>query len=129
MKIIAAKTIAAYVAKTPAPARATLKKLLATIRSSVPAGTLETISYGIPMFKLNGMLVGCAAFTDHCSFFPCSSGLVKKFAARLKPYATAKGTVRFPKDKPLPAALIKAMVRARVAENKKKRSVENAKMR
>jgi uncharacterized protein YdhG (YjbR/CyaY superfamily) len=129
MKITSAKTISGYVAKTPEPARTTLKKILAVIRSNVPSQTVETISYGIPMFKLNGMLVGCAAFTEHCSLFPCNAGLIKKFAAELKPYATAKGTIRFPKDKPLPTALIKKLVKTRVTENKNELNVKRKKSR
>jgi uncharacterized protein YdhG (YjbR/CyaY superfamily) len=90
----------------------------AVIRSVVPKETTEVISYGIPMFKFNGMRVGYAAFKHHCSLFPTGSG-VEQFAKELKGYSTNKGTIRFPADKPLPDALLKKIVRARVKENRK----------
>ncbi len=87
------------------------------IRSVVPAETTEVISYGIPMFKYKGMLVGYAAFKSHCSLFPTGSGVIKKFEKELKNFPTSKGTIRFPVDKPLPAMLLKKIVKVRVAEN------------
>jgi uncharacterized protein YdhG (YjbR/CyaY superfamily) len=85
----------------------------------VPAETTEVISYGIPMFKYKGMLVGYAAFKSHCSLFPTGSGAIKKFEKELKDFPTSKGTIRFPVDKPLAAALLKKIVKTRVAENEK----------
>jgi uncharacterized protein YdhG (YjbR/CyaY superfamily) len=79
--------------------------------------TTEVISYRIPMFKYKGMLVGYAAFAKHCSLFPTGSGVIEKFAKELKPYRTSRGTIQFPSDKPLPDALVKKIVRARVREN------------
>jgi uncharacterized protein YdhG (YjbR/CyaY superfamily) len=90
------------------------------IRSIVPAETTEKISYGMPTFHYNGALVGFAAFAKHCSFFPYSAALIKEFAADLQNYSTAKGTIRFPVDSPLPAALVKKIVKARIAQNTKK---------
>jgi uncharacterized protein YdhG (YjbR/CyaY superfamily) len=87
------------------------------IRSVVPKEATEVISYDIPMFKYNGMLVGYAAFKDHCSLFPTGSG-VERFAKELKGYSTNKGTIRFAADSPLPDALLKKIVRARVKENR-----------
>ena len=112
-----AKTVDEYLAGIPEPARSTLTHVRAVIRSVVPAETTEVISYGIPMFKYNGMLVGYGAFKNHCSLFPTGSG-VERFAKELKGYSTDKGTIRFPADQPLPDSLIKKIVRARVAENK-----------
>ncbi len=75
----APKTVDEYLASTPEPARTTLKHIRAVIRSVVPAETTEVISYGIPMFKFNGMLVGYAAFKNHCSLFPTGSGVLDQF--------------------------------------------------
>jgi len=115
----AAKSVDEYLAGVPEPARGTLKHIRTVIRSVVPAETTEVISYRIPMFKYNGMLVGYAAFKNHCSLFPTGSGVLDQFEKELKGYRTSKGTIQFPSDKPLPDALVKKIVRARVAENKK----------
>ena len=110
----------AYLARVPEPARSTLEKLRATIRSVVPAETTEAISYGIPAFRYNGGLVAYAAFKNHCSFFPMQASLIDTMKEELKGFRTSKGTLQFPSDKPLPAALVKKMVKARVSENKQK---------
>jgi uncharacterized protein YdhG (YjbR/CyaY superfamily) len=115
---VAAKTVNDYLAGTPEPARSTLKHIRAVIRSVVPAETTEVISYGMPMFKYNGMLVGYAAFKNHCSLFPTGSGVIERFKKELKDYPTSRGTIQFPSDKPLPDALVKKIVKARVTENK-----------
>jgi uncharacterized protein YdhG (YjbR/CyaY superfamily) len=114
----AAKTVDEYLANTPEPARTTLKHIRAVIKSIVPKDTTEVISYRIPMFKYKGMLVGYAAFAKHCSLFPTGSGVIEKFAKDLKYYRTSRGTIQFPSDKPLPDALLKKIVRARVKENR-----------
>ena len=114
----AAKTVDEYLAGLPEPAHSTLTHVRAVIRSVVPKDTTEVISYGIPMFKFNGMLVGYAAFAKHCSLFPTGSGVIEQFAKELKGYRTSKGTIQFPSDKPLPDALIKKIVKAKVKENK-----------
>ena len=110
-----------YLAKVPEPARTTLQKVRAAIRSATPKGATEAISYGMPAFKYKGMLVAYAAFANHCSFFPASGDLLKEFAEQLKDYPCSKGTIRFAMDKPLPAALIKKIVKARVAKNEAKK--------
>ena len=111
------KTVDAYLAGIPEPACSTLKHIRAVIQSLVPPETTEVISYGIPMFKYRGMLVGYAAFKDHCSLFPRGSG-VERFSKELRDYSTNKGTIRFPSDRPLPDSLLKKIVRARIAENR-----------
>ncbi len=113
-----ANSVDEYLARVPEPARGTLKKIRAIIRSVEPAEAIEAISYGIPSFKYKGWLVGDAAFANHCSFFP--GALPGKLANELKRFPTSKGTIRFPVDKCLPAALVKKLVRARVAANKLK---------
>jgi uncharacterized protein YdhG (YjbR/CyaY superfamily) len=113
----AAKTVDAYLANVPEPARSALLHIRAVIQSVVPKDTTEVIAYGIPVFKFRGMLVGYAAFKAHCSLFP-GSGVIEKFAKELKAYSTNKGTIRFPAEQPLPDSLLKKIVRARVAENR-----------
>jgi uncharacterized protein YdhG (YjbR/CyaY superfamily) len=116
----AAKTVSEYLARVPQPARSTLQKVRAAIRSAVPPGTTEIISYGIPAFKYKGPLVWYAAFAKHCSFFP-TSRVIEALKNELKGFASSKGTIQFPVDKPLPAALVKKMVKARMADQKEKK--------
>ena len=91
----------------PEPARSTLLKMRAMIRAAAGPEATETISYGMPSFRYKGALVGYAAFAKHCSFFPMNSSLIEQFGEELAGYSTAKGTIRFPLDKPLPAPLVK----------------------
>ena len=115
----APKNVDEYLARVPEPARTTLNKVRAAIRSAVPPEATETISYGLPAFKYKGVLVWFAAFSDHCSLFPTAS-IVEAFKNELKGFSTSKGTIHFPTDKPLPTALVKKMVKARVAQNENK---------
>lgn len=110
----------AYLARVPEPARTTLQKLRATIRSAAPAEAVEAISYGMPAFRYKGALVAYAAFKNHCSFFPMQASLIDAMKDELKAYRTAKGTLQFPLDKPLPATLVRKMVKVRVKENEAK---------
>lgn len=119
-KASTASDVDAYLAKVPEPARATLEKVRATIRSVVPPETTEGLSYGMPAFRYKGALVAYAAFKNHCSFFPMQSSLTDEMMDELKKYRTSKGTLQFPLDKPLPVALVKKMVKARIAENERK---------
>jgi uncharacterized protein YdhG (YjbR/CyaY superfamily) len=116
----APKNVDEYVAGVPEPARSALSKLRAAIRSAVPAEATETISYKIPAFRHNKILVWFAAFSDHCSLFP-TAAVIEAFQGELKGFSTSKGTVHFPTDKPLPTALIKKMVKKRVAQSKSKK--------
>ena len=118
----APKTTDEYLARVPVPARTTLNKLRAMIRAAAPSETTEAISYGMPAFKYKGSLVWFAAFANHCSFFPGTSSLLPAFKKELKDFEISKGTIRFPVDKPLPAALVKRLVKARVAQNDQKKS-------
>ena len=113
-----AKTVEEYLANTPEPARTTLRHIRGVIRSVVPKDATEGISYGMPMFRYNGMLVAYAAFKNHCSLFPTGSGVLDQFEEELKGYRTSKGTIQFPSDRPLPDALVKKIVRGRVKENR-----------
>ena len=105
-----------YLAVVSPEARATLEKLRQTIKAVVP-NAVEVISYQVPTFKLDGrMLVSYAAFKNHCSFFP-GAAPIKAHQDELKSYQTSKGTIRFATGKPLPAALVKKLVRTRIKEN------------
>jgi len=116
----APKNVDEYLADVPEPARSTLNKMRAAIRSAVPPEATETISYGMPAFKHKGVLVWFAAFSNHCSFFPTAS-VIEAFQNELKGFSTSKGTIHFPVDEPLPAALVKKIVKARLAEKARKK--------
>ncbi len=106
-------TIDAYLAELPADQRAALERLRGVIRRIAPSAE-ECISYQVPAFRLEGrMLVWFAAAKSHCSFFP--GAVVAEFAEELAGYDTSKGTVRFQPDRPLPVALVRKLVRARLA--------------
>ena len=117
---VAAKSVDEYLAGVPEPARSTLNRIRAAIRSAVPPDATEAISYGIPAFKHKGVLLWYAAFSSHCSLFPGAS-VIKAFKNELKDFKLSKGTIRFPVDKPLPPALVGKMVKARIAEKEQKK--------
>ena len=110
------KTIDDYLEGLPADKRATLEKLRKTIRAAAPKAE-ECVSYQIPAFRQNGMLVGFGATANHCAFFLFNSTTVATYKADLKGYDTSKGTIRFLPEKPLPKALVRKLVKARLAEN------------
>jgi uncharacterized protein YdhG (YjbR/CyaY superfamily) len=116
----APKDVDEYLARVPEPARSTLKKLREMIRSAAPSEATEVIGYRIPIVKYKGMLVGYAAFSKHCSLFPMSYAVIRKFKKELKGFPISKGTIRFPLEKPPTAALVKKLVRARVMEKDEK---------
>ncbi len=110
-----AKNVDEYLAAVPKEARTVLEKLRRTIKAAAPMAA-EVISYQMPMYKHHGMVIGFAAFKDHCSIFP-GSAVMDAHKEELKRYSTSKGTIRFPVNKPLPATLVKKLVRARIKEN------------
>lgn len=112
----APKSVEEYIALAPESARVVFQKLRETVRSAVPADAAETISYGIPAFKQKRVLVWLGAFADHCSLFP-TAAVIEQFKSELAGFSTSKGTIHFPLDKPLPIALIKKIVKARVAQD------------
>ena len=111
----AAKDVDAYLLQQPGPTRMMLEGLRQTIKEAAPEAT-EMISYMMPAFKFHGMLVYFAGYKNHIGFYPTSSA-IKAFHKELSAYAGAKGTVRFPLDKPLPLKLIKKIVKFRAKEN------------
>ena len=118
MKSGTAKNIDEYIDRYPKDVQAKLRKIRSTIRKAAPDAT-EAISYQIPTFKLGGNLIHFAAFPNHISLFPTSSG-VAKFQKELAGYETSKGTIQFPLDRPIPYGLITRITRFRVKENSEK---------
>jgi uncharacterized protein YdhG (YjbR/CyaY superfamily) len=111
------KTIDDYLAPLSPDKRAALQKLRKAIKAAAPRAE-EYISYQLPAFRLDGkMLVAFGARSNHCAFYPMSGSTVKAYKRELKNYETSKGTIRFQPKDPLPAALIRKLVKARIAEN------------
>jgi uncharacterized protein YdhG (YjbR/CyaY superfamily) len=111
------QTIDEYLAAVSDDQRAALEVLRETIRAAAP-GAEECISYQLPAFRLHGrLLVGFGATTKHCALYLMSSSTMKAHEDELRGYDTSKGTIRFQPDKPLPAALVRRLVEARIAEN------------
>jgi len=109
------RTPADYLAAVSREKRTALEKLRKNIKAAAP-GAEECISYGLPAFRLNGkLLVAYGAAAKHCAFYPGS--VVQAFKEELKDYDVTKGTIRFPADKPLPAGLVRKLVKARMAKN------------
>jgi Uncharacterized conserved protein len=105
-----------YFAALPPPVRKRMKEIRDMVRDIAP-DTVEVFSYGIPGFKLDGKpLVWYAAFAHHTSLYPMTASIRKAHASALKDYKMSTGTVQFPLDKPLPTALVKRLIKARLAE-------------
>src|SRR6266545_1330883 len=110
------RTIDEYLAALSADKRAALEKLRKNIRAAAPKAE-ECIRYGIAAFRQHGILVGFGATAKHCAFYLMSATTVEAHKEELKDYDTSKGTIRFQPDDPLPAALVRKLVKARIAEN------------
>src|SRR6266404_1937952 len=110
-----ARNVDEYLARVPKEARSTLEQLRQTIKAAAPMAA-EVISYQMPMYKHHGMVIGFAAFKDHCSIFP-GSAVMEAHKEELKRYSTSKGTIRFAVNHPLPATLVKKLVQTRIKEN------------
>ena len=117
-------TIDDYLARLPADQRLALEDLRREIHAAAPGAT-ECISYGMPGFRLDGVLVWMGAAKRHCAFYP--SGLVEAFKDKLAGYDTSKGAIRFQPDKPLPTTLIHEIVARRVAEDLEKSAARKSK--
>ena len=116
------KTIDDYLAVVSHDQRAALEKLRKTIQTTAPKAE-ECISYGLAAFRLDGKpLVAFGATANHCAFYPMSSTTVEAHKDELKDFDTSKGTIRFPADKPLPVALVRKLVKARIVENEERKS-------
>jgi uncharacterized protein YdhG (YjbR/CyaY superfamily) len=111
------KTIDEYLASVPDDKRAALERLRKAITAAAPRAE-ECISYQLPAFRLDGKsLVAFGAAKNHCAFYPMSACALEAHKDELKGYSTSAGTIRFQADKPLPAALVRKLVKARIAEN------------
>jgi uncharacterized protein YdhG (YjbR/CyaY superfamily) len=113
----AAKSVEDYLARVPESARRMLEEIRKLVRANVPPDAIEVFSYGLPGFRYKGSLLWYGAFKNHCGFFPGSPPLLRSLADELKGFKSTKGGVQFPFGKPLPVALVKKIVRLRVAEN------------
>lgn len=112
------KTVDEYLERVPEPARTTLEKVRATLKAASPKDATEGIGYQMPAIRCNGRFIFYyAAFKNHCSLFPSSARVLEQFKEELKGYDVDKGTIRFSPDKPPPAALIKKLMKARLAES------------
>ncbi len=120
IKTNSSKDVDKYLAGVPKQARASLERLRKTIKATAPKAE-QVISFRIPIFKYNGMLVGFAAFKNHLSFMVMSPPLMKKMKEELKKYSTTTGTIHFPFDKPLPDKLLIKIVKARMKENEERK--------
>jgi len=117
MRGVSANDVDGYLASIPEDARAALGKLRTAIKAAAPGAT-EVISYQVPTFKYRGRpLVSFGAAKEHCSFYIMSPGVVEAYAADLEGYVLGKGSIQFSPAKPLPAPLVKKLVKARIAEN------------
>lgn len=115
------KTTDEYIATFPASTQDILQKLREVIKEAAPQAE-EVISYQMPAFKQNGILVWFAAFKNHIGFFPTASG-IEAFKEKLTKYQTSKGTIRFPIDEPIPFELVKEIVRFRIKQNLNKKLI------
>lgn len=113
-----AKTVSEYIARFPADAQRRLKELRTTVKKAAP-NAQESISYGIPAFRLNGPLVYFAAFRAHIGLYPVTGVVRTALTTQLSAYlpSAAKATVRFPLDKPIPRGLVTKIVKLRIKEN------------
>ena len=113
-------TVDEYLAAVPGDQRTALEQLRKTIRAVAPNAE-ECISYGVPSFRFHGMLVGFGSAQGHCAFYLMNASTVAAHERELTAYDTSKGTIRFQPDTPLPVALVRKLVTARIAENIAKR--------
>lgn len=111
-------TVANYIAKTPPVARRALKQLRTAIKAAAP-GITERISYSVPTFELDGRyLLYIAAFKEHVSVYPVTSGMLARYSKAIAPYRAGKGTLRFPLDRPIPTDLVARLAKVRVRERR-----------
>ena len=120
-KVQERKKVLAYLASLPGNARRSLQRLRRDIKAAAP-GAEDSISYGLPSLRLDGRPLVCyKAARSHCSFLPLSTAVIRAHTVDLKAYSTSPGTVRFPPGKALPVALVRKLVRTRIAELRNRR--------
>ena len=116
------KTVDEYIADRPKEVQLTLQKIREAIRKAAPQAT-EGIGYGMPAYKLHGVLVYFASYKTHIGFYPGAGG-VEAFRKEIARYDTSKGTIQFPLDKPVPLGLISQIVKFRVKQNLEKEEMK-----
>lgn len=109
--------IANYIESAPEPARPMLEEIRKIVRAAAPAEATEVFSYGMPGFRYKRALLWYGAFKAHVGFFPGSPPMIKSLANELKDFKTSKGSIQFPFGKPVPVALVRKIVKLRIAEN------------
>ncbi|MBS1636866.1 MAG: DUF1801 domain-containing protein [Bacteroidetes bacterium] len=119
------ESVNAYIAGFPKATRELLREMRAIIMNAAPEAE-ETISYRMPAYKYQGILVYFAAYKGHIGFYPTASG-IHQFQKEIAAYKSSKGAVQFPLDKPLPAGLITKMVKFKVKENQEKAKAKKKK--
>lgn len=112
-----------YLARQPDDVRATLESLRRTIREAAPEAN-EALVYQLPAFKYHGHLVGFAAQAKHCSFYIMSPSLAKSLKDSIKPFKLSGATIHFSPENPLPEALVKKIVKARMKENEDRKKLK-----
>lgn len=125
MKAQAAANVDDYLSALPEDVQRLMQKIREAIIISAPKAE-EVISYQMPAYKCNGMLVYFAAFKDHCSLFPASKSVLKIFEAELKPFKTFGGTIQFTLQKPISIKLVKAIVKHRLKENEERQQLKKS---
>jgi len=123
-KMKTAASVEEYIATAEPKARKALRDIRKTIRAAAPKAE-EVISYQMPGYKQNGMVVFFAGYKNHIGFYPTGSG-IEKFKNEFAKYKWSKGAVQFPLDKPLPAALIKKIVKFKLKENEEKAGLKKS---
>lgn len=110
------KEVEQYLSAVPEPQQSTLRALRVTVKELLPLGE-DAMSYGVPAVKVNGKAIaGYASAKNHCSYFPHSGQIIEDLSSDLAEYDFSKGTLRFSIDKPLPKALVKKLIRARLSQ-------------
>ncbi len=126
MNKVKVATIDAYIALQPEAIRNRLEEVRQLIRSVAPEAE-ETISYNMPAFKLQGMLVGFAAWKEHCGFYPWNGHTVEEFSKELEGFKTSSGAIQLPYKDKLPVTLLKKIIRARIKGNQNKEKSNSTK--
>jgi uncharacterized protein YdhG (YjbR/CyaY superfamily) len=125
MKATKFKTVNDYFSSFPASTKSMLRKMRSTIKEVVPKAE-EVVSYNMPAFKQNGILVWYAAYRQHIGLYPTPAA-IETFAHELRQYKTSKGAIQFPIDKPIPTSLVKKIVRFRVKQDFEKAKAKELK--
>lgn len=123
----APKTVDEYLKALPLRVQKTLGQVRNAIKAACPDAE-EVISYQIPAYKYKGQrIIYFAAFKNHCSIYAMGYSIIEKFKDKLKPYEVSGTTIHFPTDKPLPASLVKKLVKARIKQNEDRKRIKKKK--